>query len=98
MTKQRVKRPAARAIRPPRPPTPTLRAWHIVMANGGDATVTAHSCESSSGVLEFFNREVAPDDYFGPGLLVRAFAPAAWQDVELVDVPTVPSDASPPAE
>jgi hypothetical protein len=63
---------------------PVTRAWHVIMANGGDQTVTAHLCRVLSGVLLFIN--YTPHDEANR-VLVRAFSPNAWRDVDLVDTP-----------
>jgi len=58
-----------------------MRAWHVIMANGADQTVTAHDLDNFGGTLSFTTHQYSGDDR---PVIVRAFAPAAWRDVELV--------------
>jgi hypothetical protein len=60
------------------------RTWHVVTGSGADATIKAHHCDHLDGVLSFSDYTRPDDD---PNyVLVRAFAPGQWADVELVDV------------
>ena len=80
--------------KPPDPPPAPWRpeyAWHIVTTNGSDATVTAHECQTSCGVLKFIRYD---DPEQMTESLVRAFATSGWKDCERVDVP-VPVNTPP---
>ena len=59
------------------------RAWHVLMTNGGGETIVAHQAQVRSGVLSFRNRP-KPEH---KNVLVRAFAPHVWLEVNLVDTP-----------
>lgn len=66
-----------------------LRAWHVVTANGGDQTVTAHHCDVIHGGILSFTTSLSETSGL---ILVRAFAATAWQDVTLVvDLPHLSS-------
>jgi hypothetical protein len=66
------------------------RAWHVVMANGGDVTVTAHRCTIRDGVLLFRNAP-PPSEEERSLILVRAFGREAWDDCALIDTPHAPA-------
>jgi hypothetical protein len=69
-----------------------MRAWHVIMNNGADQTITAHECDIFGGVLAFSTAFARADDF----VVVRAFAPGAWQDVDLVDTELVAVHVAPP--
>lgn len=74
---------------------PAMRAWHVIMANGGDTTIAAHDLDIYSGVLSFSNETpLVPGHY----TIVRAFGPNAWHDVELVDTKVTPVHLPPRIE
>jgi|SRR5262245_2530096 len=67
-------------------PVPTMRAWHVVTGNGGDATVTAHECHTYDGVLSFETYEPVGGEPYGRSVLKKAFSRVGWKDVELVEI------------
>jgi hypothetical protein len=76
----------------PNPIAVAPHAWHVVLANGADATITAHEAECECGALTFYDRELDSQIRYDR-TLVRAFAATAWSEVELVVVPAAPEPA-----
>jgi hypothetical protein len=70
-----------------------MRAWHVVMANGADQTVIAQRCRLNADTIFFLNDD--PDNPDEELVVVRAFGPGVWADLELVTMPDLTSpDAS----
>jgi len=82
------RRNATRGSTTKAPPVREKYAWHIVTGTGADVTVSAHECDHYDGVLTFRNHTIYDGDR--ESVLVRAFGPGRWAEVEMVDVSTVP--------
>jgi hypothetical protein len=76
---------------------PMMRAWHIILGDNSNATVAAHDCDIYTGVLQFSRQEIDDLDEDRINVLVRAFAPTEWREVELVETPELTAVHTPPS-
>jgi hypothetical protein len=58
-----------------------------VTGTGADITVSAHECDHYDGVLTFRDHTIFDGEH--ASVLVRAFGPGRWVDVEMVDVSAI---------